>query len=111
MKRHARLQGRGRFSQIYREGSTRSHRLLVLKALPNGLPESRFGFAVGKALGGAVVRNYLRRRLREIVRHIPTRPSWDAIFIARGGTVGATFPELTEAVSDLLGRAGLKAEE
>ncbi len=111
MKRHARLQGRGRFSQIYREGSTWSHRLLVLKVLPNGLPESRFGFAVGKALGGAVVRNHLRRRLREIVRHTPTRPNWDAIFIARGGTVGATFPELAEAASELLGRAGLKAEE
>jgi ribonuclease P protein component len=111
MKRHARLQGRGRFSQIYREGNTWSHRLLVLKAMPNGLPQSRFGFAVGKALGGAVVRNHLRRRLREIVRHAAIGPGWDAILIARGGAAGATFPELTEAVSELLDRAGLKAEE
>jgi ribonuclease P protein component len=111
MKRHARLQGRGRFSQIYREGSTWSHRLLVLKVLPNGLPESRFGFAVGKALGGAVVRNHLRRRLREIVRHTPICPNRDAIFIARAGAAGAAFSELAEAASELLGRSGLKAEK
>jgi len=32
------------------------------------LPHSRFGFSIKKALGGAVVRNRIRRRVREIVR-------------------------------------------
>ena len=111
MKPRARLQGRGRFSQIYRDGRTWSHRLLVLKALPNGMPESCFGFAVGKSLGGAVFRNRLRRRMREIVRRIPVHPGWDAIFIARADAVDASFPELAEAASGLLGRAGLKIKE
>lgn len=110
MNRHARLPGRGRFSQVFKRGSTTSHRLLVLRVLPNGLPESRFGFAVGKAVGKAVVRNRLRRQLREIVRHTPTRPSWDAIFIARAGAVDASFTELAQAAAELLDRARLKAE-
>lgn len=83
----------------------------MLKVLPNGLPQSRFGFAVGKAMGKAVMRNRLRRRLREVVRHTATRPSWDAIFIARSGAADASFAELAQAAAQLLDRAGLKAEE
>jgi len=43
-----------------------SHFTVFFRA--NELPQSRFGFSIKKALGRAVVRNRIRRRLREIVR-------------------------------------------
>jgi RNase P protein component len=49
--------------------------------------------------------------MREIVCHIQVHPGWDAIFIARADAVNASFVELAEAVSGLLGRAGLKIKE
>jgi ribonuclease P protein component len=76
---------------------------LVLQArrrLPNALQSpdiARFGFTATKSLGGAVVRNRARRRLKEAVRL--TAPAlaaegYDYVLIARGGTVQRPFTEL-----------------
>lgn len=76
---------------------------LVLQArrrLPSAQPSphlARFGFTATKSLGGAVVRNRARRRLKEAVRL--TAPShalegYDYVLIARGGTVQRPFTDL-----------------
>ena len=56
------------FDAVYRNGKRRSssHFTVFLKA--NDLPQSRFGFSIKRALGGAVVRNRMSRRMREMVR-------------------------------------------
>lgn len=83
--------------------------LLALNALPNGLPQSRFGFVVGRRIGKATARNRVRRRLREGVRerlaHI--LPGYDVVLIARAGAAEAAYHELTEAMATLFDRAGL----
>jgi ribonuclease P protein component len=58
---------------------------------------ARFGFTASKALGGAVVRNRARRRLKEAVRL--TGPAcalegYDYVLIAREGTVQRRFAAL-----------------
>lgn len=85
---------------------------LVLYARKNRLGINRVGITVSKKLGGAVVRNRVRRRLREIYRlHEPDfRPGWDIVVVARSRAVNAGFPELSRAYLSLAERAGLLAE-
>jgi ribonuclease P protein component len=78
-----------------------------MKAVPNGLSLSRYGFSVTKRVGKAVQRNRLRRLLREIMRLQSLRPGWDIVFIARSVAVNADYHQLERAVTELLARAQL----
>jgi ribonuclease P protein component len=73
----------------------------------NGLPLSRCGFAVGKKVGKAVVRNWVRRLLREVIRLSTLNPGWDIVLIARLKAATAYYAELKEALTDLLTQAGI----
>ena len=64
-------------------------------------------FVAGRRLGGAVVRNRVKRRLREGVRLSPVKAGWDALFIARKEAVTADFHRLKQASDNLLQRARL----
>lgn len=95
------------FELVYNEGKAWAGKEIVVKALPNGLDLSRYGFSVSRRVGKAVVRNKVKRLLREIVRQTPLRPGWDIIFIARATAAGADYTKLGKTVRKLLFRAGL----
>lgn len=109
MRRKDRLQGRDRFEAIRRQGKCWTHRLLVVCLLPNDLPRSRFGFSASKRVGNAVVRNRVRRRLREIVRIRLSliAPGWDVVLIARPPLAQAEFDQIETVVERLLQQAGV----
>lgn len=111
MQRRSRLTGSRRFSQIHREGSSAANRFLVIRFLANGLDDSRFGFMISKRIGNAVVRNKVKRRLREAVRQRRIKAGWDAVFIARRGSAKATYQELSLAADNLLRRSHLVVSE
>lgn len=102
MQRRSRLTGSKRFSRIHQEGSSSANRLLVIRFVPNGVGQSRFGFVVSKRIGGAVVRNRVKRRLREALRTSHVTAGWDAIFIARKGSDKANYRALQLASDNLL---------
>ena len=110
MQRWRRISGQKRHSQIHREGSSAANRLLVIRYLANGLDHSRFAYVVSKRVGNAVVRNRVKRRLREAVRIRSLNGGWDAVFIGRRGIERATFREVDRAVGNLLRRSRITGD-
>ncbi len=110
MHRQLRLRRRKDFDAVFEKGQVLANRLLVLRSLPNQLPHNRYGFITSKRLGKAVVRNRVRRRLREGVRTLTTQAGWDVIISARAPAARADFHELKAAVANLFIRASILAE-
>ena len=105
MRHKHRLTKRRDFATVYRKGRAFAHPLVVLRLLPNQLPYSRYGFTVSKTVGKAVVRNQVRRRLREGIRTLLVQPGWDIVVIARPRAAAADFHTLRRATVGLLSRA------
>jgi len=102
--REARLVRRGEFDAVYRAGKRRSSSHFTAFFRANELPQSRFGFSIKKALGGAVVRNRIRRRLREIVRchRLEIPAGWDIVIHPKSSVARAPFAALTADLLRLL---------
>lgn len=79
---------------------------LVMIAVPSQGPASRIGFIVSKKVGGAVTRNRVRRRLRELFRQLPARPvGMDIVVIARHSAGRVDFGTLRQAMTYAFGKA------
>ena len=107
MRNELRLRGRKAFDAVFQQGRLWANGLLVLRVAPNGLEHNRYGFVISKRLGKAVVRNKVRRRLREGLRTLSPRPGWDIVISARGAAAQADYSALRRAVASLLARAGI----
>jgi ribonuclease P protein component len=95
---------RGEFDAVYRAGKRRSSSYFTVFFRANELLHSRFGFSIKKELGGAVVRNRIRRRLREITRcHRTEIPiGWDIVIHPKSVVSKAKFAVLTADLLRLL---------
>jgi ribonuclease P protein component len=112
VKREQRLRSAADFSRV-RERAPRAwtHPLLVLYAAPNDLSHARVGITVSRRVGKAVVRNRVRRRIREAARmRLPELATgFDLVFVARPASARAEWPALKMAVEQTLGRAAVVA--
>ncbi|MEE8346693.1 MAG: ribonuclease P protein component [Dehalococcoidia bacterium] len=111
MHRQLRLRRRKDFDAVFQRGKLLSNQKLVIRSLPNQLQHNRYGFVTSKRLGNAVVRNRVRRRLREGIRSLAARPGWDVVISARNAAARADFHQLKTAVANLFARAGILAED
>src|SRR5712691_5933876 len=109
MQRAQRLRSNADFRRVRAARRSWAHPLLVLYVASNELEQSRMGVSVSRRVGQAVVRNKVRRRLREAVRARWSEVAGgkDLLFVARGPCVAADWPALRGAVDQLLHRARL----
>ena len=82
--------------------------ILPRDAVVPGAELADVAFLTPKRIGGAVVRNRLRRRMREIYRRIPSVKGAPAfvVWIARPSAAGLSFDDLKTCMTALLRRAG-----
>ena len=101
------------FRRLYQKGKSAANKYLVIYCRRNGSFENRIGYTVSSKLGHAVVRNRVRRRLREIYRlhESQFRPGWDLVVVARSRAVDAPYKKLEGAYLSLAGKLGLLREE
>lgn len=95
------------FDRVYRRKASWASELLVLRAAENTVDFTRYGYSISKRVGNAVVRNLIRRRLREIMRRMTLKPGWDIVIIVRPAASRVHFHELNHAAEGLLRRAKL----
>lgn len=108
LSRERRLRRRKDFEALRERADSRAHPLLVMRALPNTLPRSRFGFIISKKVSRlAVARNKIRRRLKEAVRTVAFQPGWDVLIIARKETPNTDYATLRSTVGSLARRLRL----
>lgn len=92
---------------VYREGRRFSDELLVVYVKPNGMGVRRMAVSVSGRAGGAVVRNRLKRRIREASRRagceIPE--GTDVVVVARTAAAAASYQELQASLGRLAARS------
>ncbi|MGH9727766.1 MAG: ribonuclease P protein component [Candidatus Acidiferrales bacterium] len=106
LPRDWRLVRRLEFEAVYREGRRRSSATFLIFLRANGLDRDRFGMSVKKALGNAVVRNRIRRRIREVLRlhREEILPGWDVVIHPSRSVETLEFSKLETELLALLPR-------
>ncbi|MCL2456053.1 MAG: ribonuclease P protein component [Defluviitaleaceae bacterium] len=98
------------FTRVYNSGKSAATKMFVVYACKNNLPHNRLGLSVSKKIGCAVVRNRIRRLLKESLR-LETKISngYDILIIARSfsGTRPLALNNVKEELSRIFARLGL----
>ena len=100
MRRYQSLRRRSDFARVQRRGERQVGPLFVFLTAATRGP-SRVGITVSKAIGNAVVRNRVRRRLKEALRAatpLEAEGDHDYVLMARRETLGRRFTALVEDV-------------
>jgi ribonuclease P protein component len=105
------LKKNGAFRYVYAHGISVSSRLLVLYKLKNDSDINYLGVTVGKKVGGAVIRNRVKRLVKESYRSMEGQVTagYDLVVIARAaaGTKDITLEMITLSLKSLLVKQGL----
>jgi ribonuclease P protein component len=119
--RRRRLSRSGDFDRVYREGSSRANRFLVVHSFARRDNEpgdgARLGLSVGRKIGKAVTRNKVKRAIREAFWRLSDRiePGKDYVIVARPGSEGLLEREgqegLQGSLAELIGDSEGSAEE
>ncbi len=97
------------FGEALQKGRCISGRVLAVYLRGTEYGTARFGICVGRKLGTHVIRNLVKRRLREIVRALAHRVEigYDVVIVARSSSREASFSLMREQLITLLEKAGI----
>ena len=97
------------FKRLYNKGKSAASQLAVVYCRRNGKSENHLGVTVSTKLGGAVQRNRIRRRLKEIYRLNEEKLAvgYDIVIVARMRGKFAGYRELESSVLSLFRKLNL----
>ena len=109
MEKEYRLRSNDDFIKVYKKGKKYWNRNLILYVRKNGLKYSRVGFSITKKVGNSVVRNKIRRRMKEIYRlnFDNIKVGYDIIFIPKKNTVDINYKDLEKAMLHIFKKGDL----
>ncbi len=109
MDKMYRLRSNMEFRKVYSGGKTYWNRNLVLYVRKNNLSHNRVGYSITKKVGNSVVRNKIRRRMKEIYRLnlSELKGDYDLIFIPKKNVVDISYKELESAMFHIMKLAGI----
>ena len=105
LSRELRLTRKAEFDAVIAAGRWWASPFLNLRTFPNGRECYRFGFSVSKAVGNAVVRNRVKRRLRAVVQTTEVISGFDVVVSAKPSSADVSFQGLKGDFLALLERA------
>ncbi|WP_353094607.1 ribonuclease P protein component [Tissierella praeacuta] len=109
MNKVYRLRSNIEFRKVYSSGKNYWNRNLVLYMRKNSVGNTRVGYSITKKIGNSVVRNKIRRRMKEIYRlnFDKIKGNYDLIFIPKKNVVDISYKELESAMLHILKLAGM----
>ena len=98
------------FRRLYATGKTAVDSRLAVYARKNRLGKNRLGITVGTKLGTAVVRNRVRRRIREAYRleEPSLRTGYDLVVVARSRAAESDYAHLRSSLIKALDTLGIR---
>jgi len=103
-KRKWNLKSNKDFSNVYSKGKSKANRQLVMYCIKNDYDQNRVGYSISKKVGNSIVRNKIKRRLKEIYRlnKSSIKQGYDLVFIVRTGAKKADYKQLEDAFNHLI---------
>ena len=113
MEDSGRLKKNYEFKYVYNKGKVYSNYLLVLYIVKNKKDFNRVGFSVSKKVGKSVVRNKVKRRIRESYRLNSEciKKGYNMVFISRVKANEATYREIEKAMISLYKKSQILIDE
>jgi len=110
VQKELRLSRREDFNKVYRRGKSSANHQFILYVLPEpGIERFKLGISVSRKVGTAVVRNRIRRLVKEIVRSHTARiePHHQLILIARKPAADMDYHQMEKSIIHVLKRASI----
>lgn len=92
------------FMRAYKKGRFYAGKFIILYALDNNSNINRLGITTGKKVGGSVLRNRIKRLVRENYRMLESfvKSGYDMVFVARSTTTPPNFTDIKKEMKYLL---------
>ena len=112
MQRSESLKKNQDFQKVYRNGTSKANRYLVMYVLENQHMKNRLGISVSKKVGNSVVRHRVTRLIRESYRlnERAFRQGLDIVVVARPNAKDKSYQEIESALMHLAGRMKIRRE-
>lgn len=112
MNKKGRLRKNSDFKYVYNKGKVFKNSLLVMYIIVNNEDYNKTGFSISKKVGKSVVRNKVRRKIKECYRLNSNRikKGYNIVFISRVKAKDATYWEIEKAMLSLFKKSALIEE-